>query len=168
MRKQEGIIFYLDALQETAFDIDVNSGITTIYITANMDMLNSTKSFPDVEELVIMEDVSNVSIPNTLFPNVKNVTSYSKHFCSKRKYLERYEDIDCKVSALLNTFCQAEDEVIDLQGVTAIADYAFKDCKSHNIINVLDLFYFGKDAFSGSWFKKAAVQKTVLKWQGQF
>ncbi|PWY59255.1 hypothetical protein DMI82_11760 [Blautia sp. BCRC 81119] len=161
MRKQEGIIFYLDALQETAFDIDVNSGITTIYITANMDMLNSIKSFPDVEELVIMEDVSNISIPNTLFPNVKNVTSYSKHFCSKRKYLERYEDIDGKVSALLNTFCQAEDEVIDLQDITAIADYAFKDCKSHDVINVLDVFYFGKDAFSGSWFKKQPFKNGV-------
>ena len=49
---------------------------------------------------------------------------------------------------LLNTFCKQADEVIDLQDVISISNYAFEGCLSKNIINI-KLQYTEQYAFHG-------------------
>lgn len=76
---QNGVLFYLNE-SGNVVDIDVDAGIKSVVIDDNVSMLESNKSFPDVEQLVINDCVEKISIWNKLFPNVKNIDSHSSDF----------------------------------------------------------------------------------------
>lgn len=101
------------------------------------------QTFPEVEELVISEEVRLILIPNIMFPNVKKVVSYSDSFCTGRVLVDSSK-------TLLNTFCKKEGEEIDLKGILKISDYAFSDCKSVNIKNTESVQLCKSNAFIGS------------------
>lgn len=130
---QPGVVVYRDvasAPEESGIvDMDVADGIKEVTIKYDLLMAESKKSFPDVEKLVIDEEIFSIEIPNTLFPNVKFVVSKSYEFESG-PYLVRNHF--CFMT-LMNTFCRKNGELIDLRGINSIEDYAFKGCNSINV-----------------------------------
>lgn len=115
----------------SAFDIDVEPEAETVIIMFNLDMRCSKKSFPNIKELIIAENVSDINIPNTLFPNVKNVKSNNKIFASG-KYLMTYS---YNLKELKNVFCPDKTDYIDLEDICFICAYAFTGCKCINVKN---------------------------------
>lgn len=86
MRKEEkyGVTYYFGNYPMTCCNMDINPGITTAKIGYNINMPNTDKVFPDVEELVIARNVRDISVPNSMFPNVKNINSSSPVFPTSR------------------------------------------------------------------------------------
>ena len=58
---QDGVLFYLNESGDVV-DIDVNAGIKSVVIDDDVSMLESNKSFPDVEQLVINDNVGKIRI----------------------------------------------------------------------------------------------------------
>lgn len=135
-------------------DIDVAPGTKTVtfcgepgsqrFLWPHFSLQDVNKSFPDVEELIIENNVSSISISNFMFPNVKKVTSHSMNFKSAPYLI-------CN-NVLQNTFCKQPDEIIDLQGIQVIESYAFEGCLSTHIQNTKDIHIVKDKAFSGSAF----------------
>lgn len=80
-----------------------------------------------------------------MFPNVKEVISDDNQNFKSGNVLIKHDYSGFK---LLNTFCKQADEVIDLQDVISISNYAFEGCLSKNIINI-KLQYTEQYAFHG-------------------
>ena len=70
MRKEEnyGVTYYFGNHPMTCCDMDINPCITTAKIGYNINMPNTDKVFPDVEELVIARSVRDISVPNSMLP----------------------------------------------------------------------------------------------------
>lgn len=142
-------------------DIDVVPGTKTVtfcgepgsqrFLWPHFSLQDVNKSFPDVEELIIENNVSSISISNFMFPNVKKVTSHSMNFKSAPYLI-------CN-NVLQNTFCKQPDEIIDLQGIQVIESYAFEGCLSTHIQNTKDIHIVKDKAFSGSAFLLNSSEK---------
>ena len=130
MRKEEkyGVTYYFENDPMTCCDMDIKPGMTTAKIGHNINMPNTDKVFPDVEELVIARNVRDISVPNSMFPNVKNINSSSPVFPTSR-YLISHTG----VHHLLNVFGVEENECVYIPYVCEISDYAFAGCKSTNL-----------------------------------
>lgn len=143
------------------FDMDVDDGVEVVEFEGFDDVSIgkvAEKSFPSVKTLVIGEEVDCMSIPNEMFPNVRNIISYNRHFLNSdmliRVDYNMFPDKNGKRTDvwLLNTFCKKPDEVINLKSVELIDDYAFYGCRSTKIINE-DCVKGGRQfAFFGSAF----------------
>ena len=83
---KKGVYLYFDdANMFNVVDINIEPGIRNVVLSgpnANRNRLsrriklrNIFKQFPDVEELVIQEDIIDIDISNFMFPNVRNVNS---------------------------------------------------------------------------------------------
>lgn len=67
----------------SVFDMDVDDGVEVVEFEGFDDVSIgkvAEKSFPSVKTLVIGEEVECMSIPNEMFPNVRNIISYNRHF----------------------------------------------------------------------------------------
>ena len=147
----------------SVFDMDVDDGVEVVEFEGFDDVSIgkvAEKSFPSVKTLVIGEEVDCMSIPNEMFPNVRNIISYNRHFLNSdmliRVDYNMFPDKNGKRTDvwLLNTFCKKPDEVINLKSVEFIDDYAFYGCMSTKIINE-DCVKGGLQlAFIGSAFMK--------------
>lgn len=143
--------------EQYIIDIDMDKDVDCLTISNNVKMFNTEKSFKSVKKLVINEIVKNIQIPNSLFPNVVEVESFSKSFRSGNclVYVQRYgynnEHSSCE---LLNTFCKKEDAVIDLEGIRGLASNAFNGCESTLLINASDNIDYDGQAFKNSGFMK--------------
>lgn len=145
----------------SVFDMDVDDGVEVVEFEGFDDVSIgkvAEKSFPSVKTLVIGEEVECMSIPNKMFPNVRNIISYNRHFLNSdmliRVDYNMFPDKNGKRTDvwLLNTFCKKPDEVINLKSVELIDGYAFYGCKSTKIINE-DCVKGGRQfAFLGSAF----------------
>lgn len=126
-----------DIVQDHISDMEIQSGVDYLIISQNIKMKSSRKSFPDVKQLIINDNVSIINIPNTLFPNVKRIESSSEYFENGKNliYKEKIK-FGGEYRVLYNTFCKQEGEVIDLAGVSRLQDNAFYKCNSTNIINL--------------------------------
>ena len=156
MRKEEkcGITYYFGADQMTCCDMDIKPGMTTAKIGYNINMPNTDKVFPDVEELVIARNVRDISVPNSMFPDVKWVQSESDRFKTGNCLVLDEGDI---FFTLFNTFCKKEGEVIETDDITAIKNGAFSGCESTNLTSAFDVCCgddIEPDAFAGSAFAK--------------
>lgn len=123
-------------------DIDVEPGIRSIVLSGpnanrnrlsrNVKLRNIFKQFPDVEELVIQEDIMDIDISNFMFPNVRNVDSNNPYFLSCQ-YLVRLIVVN---KILKNVFCIKPDEQIQpLYDINIIDDYAFEGCQLASFFN---------------------------------
>ena len=92
-----------------AIDIDVDDDVKEVEIWCDLVMPDSKKSFPNVESLVIKSNVFEIRIPNSLFPNVKKVESYSNYFETHECLIKNDYN---KGKTLLNTFCKKEDDFL--------------------------------------------------------
>lgn len=123
-------------------NIDIKPGVKTLKLKSFKELFITkvdikdtfSKSFPDVEELYISKDISDILISNRLLPNVKRVISDSSCFLNGKNVLicknHRYEDW-----TLINSFCKNEEEVIDLSNVINIKNMALDGCNTTNIIH---------------------------------
>ena len=129
----------------SVFDMDVEDNVEKIEFSGIEEIAivkKSEKSFPNVTTIIIGGEIEYISIPNEMFPNVKNVISYNRCFLNSnmllmKEYGKSLEDDGTRMETiwLLNTFCKQPDEVIDLKSVEYIDKYAFSGCQSTKIIN---------------------------------
>ena len=168
---QKGVVFYRDklAFQDMsenpedidAIDIDVDDEVKEVVICYDLIMPDSKKSFPNVESLVIKNNVFEIQIPNSLFPNVKWVQSESDRFKTGNCLVLDEGDI---FFTLFNTFCKKEGEVIETDYITAIKNGAFSGCESTNLTSAFDAYCgddIEPDAFAGSAFAKQPFMNGV-------
>ena len=155
---QKGVIFYRNVAKgfgdTDAVDIDVDSRLKEVEIWCDLLMKDSKKSFPNVEKLIIKSNVFEISIPNSLFPNVKWVESENARFKTGSCLIQTGFSIS---NILLNTFCKKPGEAIETDGVLAIKNGAFSGCESTNMtdgINVLFSDDIEPDSFAGSAFEQ--------------
>ena len=132
---QNGVLFYLNESGDVV-DIDVDAGIKSVVIDDDVSILESNKSFPDVEQLVINDCVEKISIWNKLFPNVRSIDSHSSDFASGEYLVEYTYEMNMK---LLNVFIHDEDEEINMTGINRIGEFAFHGCKSTKLVNTSNI-----------------------------
>ena len=161
---QPGVTVYRDIasapLHAGVIDMDVAAGIDELTLKYDLCMAESKKSFPDVKRLVIDEMVFRIEMPNTLFPNVRHVLSYSHMFESGEYLIGRTYGF----TSLVNVFCHDMDEVIDLGNVAGIDDLAFKGCECTNVTggkNIKNKQNIEPKAFAGSALEKKAFENGI-------
>lgn len=128
--------------------IEVADGVKVVDFNdaePNVELRSVKKQFPSVETLIIGKSTSTLEISNFMFPNVKEVISENNQDFKSGNVLIKHGYDGFK---LLNTFCKQADEVIDLQDVISVSNYAFEGCLSKNIIN-FKLQYAEQYAFHG-------------------
>ena len=129
-------------------DIEVDDGVKVVDFSKaenTVELRSVKKQFPSVETLIIGKSTSILEISNFMFPNVKEIISEDNQNFKSGNVLIKHDYSGFK---LLNTFCKQADEVIDLQDVISISNYAFEGCLSKNIINI-KLQYTEQYAFHG-------------------
>lgn len=129
-------------------DIEVDDGVKVVDFSkaeSSIELRSVKKQFPSVEILIVGKSTSILEISNFMFPNVKEVISDDNQNFKSGNVLIKHDYSGFK---LLNTFCKQADEVIDLQDVISISNYAFEGCLSKNIINI-KLQYTEQYAFHG-------------------
>jgi len=153
-KTQEGVCFQCDESHEDIVDMNVEAGIKIVELPSNIRIPKTEKAFPDVEELVIAKNAKNILIPNTLFPNVKKVTSHSFHFVSGKYLVKKYRGMYAK---LLNVFCTSNDINLKCDSgyerVSFIANYAFAGSKSTVLLGTDSISSCDEFAFKGSTFE---------------
>lgn len=143
--KSNGATYYLK--KNVVTDIDVEPGIKTVYLLDEFGdqctdvgcefNIKKNKSFPDVEELVISENVFDIFIPNMLFPNVRHVTSKSSYFVDDTNCLIGIHENCCiGKRTLLNSFCKKPGELVSLKNVSYINDNALLGCQTSNFVSI--------------------------------
>lgn len=156
---QPGVTFYCsDGFKCT--DIDVDPDVSSIKFTlgsaeklvSSFFLRDVKKQFPNVTELVIPCEVTELHISNYMFPNVRNVKSSSIHYCDGVPFLvSLFNNID----KLENSFCLKPDETLDLSCIYSIGDYALEGCRSSNVLVGYNYYRdseirFSKHTFDGS------------------
>ena len=135
-------LYFADSKMTDIIDIDVEPGIRSIVLSGpnanrnrlsrNVKLRNIFKQFPDVEELVIHEDIMDIDISNFMFPNVRNVDSENPYFFNCQ-YLIWSTGLN---NVLKNTFCLKPDEQVQsLSDINTIEDYAFEGCQLSSFFN---------------------------------
>lgn len=154
-KTQDGVCFQWDESHEDILDMNVEPGIKIVEFPSNIRMPKTEKAFPDVEELVIAKNAKNILIPNTLFPNVKKVTSHNSYFVSGKYLIKKYHGT--MYSKLLNVFCTSEDINLkcgsSYERASSIADYAFAGSKSTVLLGTDDISSCSEFAFKDSAFE---------------
>lgn len=136
------------------YDMDVAPEVEVIYISMNVSMADSKKSFPNVKKIeIISEKVSKIEIPNSLFPNVREVKSNSIYFMNHYCLVHRSSGAVYGSVSLLNTFFRKKDEEIDLRYIKRIENHAFDGCEAVKLVNV-NIRHCEEHAFDGSDFEK--------------
>ena len=140
--------------------IDSKSKIARLDGCERFNFSGIQKQFPNVRELHIGKQVKQIVMDNSLFPNIKKVVSESEHFVSDTNVLinirpcnDDYDNPEDKPKMVIlkNVFCKKEGEKIDLAGVQIIAENAFADCKTHNVVNTESVWMCQRNAFPESY-----------------
>lgn len=152
-----GVTYYTDG--DVCTDIDVAPDIKSVALMHPIISIarnTCKKEYPNVEELIIRDNVTSILIPNKMFPNVKKVSSKSKYFSSGKYLIKKFRGDN-----LLNAFGQSESEYINFGLFEGVTNYAFDGCKAKEICNYDDSKYMSFDihAFDGSGFLK-----TIYRW----
>lgn len=144
-KKYDGVtLFYQESgWYADIFDINIEKGVKKVVFKnpksnawiARINIKNTEKTFPDVEELYIDETIDSFKAPNCIFPNVKKVCN------------ARFGD-----RAFRNVFYSDADTVIDLTGFSSIDEYAFEGCKSVKIKGTEHVTKCAGNAFKNSAF----------------
>lgn len=83
---QDGVVFYECSANEL-IDVEIEDYVDELVFGEKIpctvyNLLNVSKSFPQIRTIVIEEGVDKIQIWNRTFPNVKKVISYNKKFLS--------------------------------------------------------------------------------------
>lgn len=157
--KRGGVSFwYTD--NDVCEDIDIDDDVEELEIDlddagdAFWDEVD--KVFPNVKKLHINENVYYISMKNSMFPNVREITSDSPEFYGGDMLVEENDG-----TILVNTFCKKAGEVIDLDGIDSIAADAFNGCESTNIINTEYVSICSEGAFNNSAVERLPFENGV-------
>lgn len=136
---QAGVKFYLDYLNHEVIDIDIMPSVTEVVFTGSKDfmLLCCMKQFKNIKKIIIDQSCSaKISISNFMFPNIKEVESHSARYSSGHLLIENSISLRTytKTKTLLNTFCAAADEEIDISDISYFHPCAFKGCMSEHIL----------------------------------
>ena len=135
--EEDDVIYTIDENSADCIDIDVKPGVEEVSFETSFGreyLLNGCKKvFPDVRKIMIDYGVYDIKIPNTLFPNVKEVecSSWYGKYTKSGSVLLRDDD----GQVLTNVFVKKEGETVDLKYATKIEDDAFSGCMATKIIN---------------------------------
>ena len=163
---KDNVVYTISNDLNSCYDIDVPDDVETVMLGIREDetirtgalilafnLVKSEKSFPNVKKLIIGSHIFHISIPNALFPNVREVISYSKHFDSG-KYIVHLTDSYSPMKLLYNSFCLGPDEPLDLDKVVCIwKEGALRGCQSQEIKNAENLLTANAEAFRNSLIK---------------
>lgn len=122
-------------------DIDVEDWVEEVSFGEDVTKIwlrkNSRKRFENVKRIHIGKNVYSIEMPNTVFPNVREVTSDRESFPAGRMLTERTSigKIDLNKTTLLNAFCLKPEESLDLSGIWGICTGALVGCCSKKVIN---------------------------------
>ena len=144
-------------------DIDVPENVTEVAFSLSANIRidrNIGKSFSNVKTLIIDSNVDKISIPNELFPNVREVISYNDNYFSGPALIHINEFWGDTV--LYNSFCLHKDETLDLSRVEQINDYALSGCMTKQIIWCRSSLNIRPHAFDGSVFDNMQPQNGVV------
>jgi hypothetical protein len=151
--EENDVVYTIDGTNGGCVDIDVKPGVEEVSFEASFGreylLGDCKKVFPDVRKIVIDYSVYNIDIPNTLFPNVKEVKSdnyYGKY--TKNGSVLLKDDYHGQI--LTNTFAKKADETVDLKYATKIEDDAFSGCMATKIINSGSVVSCAEYAFRNS------------------
>lgn len=157
--KRGGVSFwYTD--NDICEDIDIDDDVEELEIDlddagdAFWDEVD--KVFPNVKKIHINENVYYISMKNSMFPNVREITSDSSEFYGGDMLVEENDG-----TILVNTFCKKAGEVIDLDGIDSIAADAFNGCESTNIINTEYVSICSEGAFNNSAVERLPFENGV-------
>ena len=135
---QEGVTLHLDS-RDICEDIDIDDDVTSLrFVNSGYNSYDNiyyalrkvNKQFPNITELVIDKYVSNIEISNMMFPNVKKVVCEGENFKNCEMLVRVYNPGYNPTLQLYNTFCQDEDFVVDLTGISLIGKF----CNDQSII----------------------------------
>lgn len=150
--EEDGVIYTIDENSGDCIDIDVKPGAEEVSFNTSFGreylLGNCKKVFPDVRKIVIDYSACDIEIPNTLFPNVKEVecSSWYGKYTKSGSLLLRNDN----GQILTNVFVKKEGETIDLRYVTKIDDDAFSGCMATKIINSVSVTSCAEYAFRNS------------------
>lgn len=165
----QNVFLYFDGPDlKNCVNIDVKDGVDTVAFSGggskvSINLRNVNKQFPDVKTIVINEDVIEINISNFMFPNVRNVVSYSQYFYSGRYLISNVYFSD----VLKNVFCIKPGEAVD--GITAdiIEDYAFEGCmETDGFFGGTMSYEFKEKAFAGSAFLNLPPHNGIISKNG--
>lgn len=150
-----GVTFYKESPDsDVCIDIDVDAKVDTFQFIRNdkirsYKLKESKKCFPNVKKIKISDKID-IDIPNSLFPNVKEVTCgyYADH--KSGKVLIREGTYYNPGTVVTNTFFHQENEAVDLKGACEIADGAFEGCESIKLTNAAGIRKCSNQAFRNS------------------
>ncbi|WP_368213505.1 leucine-rich repeat protein [Blautia sp. RTP21359st1_E11_RTP21359_211015] len=172
---QPGVVMYVDDYN-ICRDMEVSPDVSVLHIGEQkkpsktdpplLFSLDKRKNyvFPGIKELVIEEGSCGVFVANTMFPNVKRVTSHNQKYLSSDRMLITIRD-DTK-RMLLHVFDLESTAQIDLRWISQIGTKAFEGCKSARLVNCDCVECCHEDAFFGSEFTETATYDGGLKMAG--
>lgn len=165
-KNKDNVVYTISNDLNSCYDIDVPDDVETVMLGIREDetirtgalilafnLVKSEKSFPNVKKLIIGSHIFHISIPNALFPNVREVISYSKHFDSG-KYIVHLTDSYSPMKLLYNSFCLGPDEVLNLEGIYLIEANALEGCQTTKVINANKTKILDRQALHGSAFEQ--------------
>lgn len=135
--EEDGVTYTIDGESGDCIDIDVKPGVEEVRFEASFGRIyrlsDCKKDFPDVRKITIDYSVYDIDIPNSLFPNVKEVecNSWYGKYTKSGSVLLRNDN----GQILTNVFVKQEGETVDLKYATKIDDDAFAGCMTTKIIN---------------------------------
>lgn len=157
---QRGGVSFWYTDNDVCEDIDIDDDVEELEIDLDDagDALwdEVDKVFPNVKKIHINENVYYLSMKNSMFPNVREITSDSPEFYGGDMLIEENDG-----TILVNTFCKKAGEVIDLDGVESIAADAFNGCESTNIINTENVSICSEGAFNNSAVERLPFENGV-------
>ena len=133
----DGVVYRYQKTDNLVNDIEIPDTVTefrfrsfpgrdkTSYLLADVK-----RQFPQVQSLVIENNVSSIQLRNSMFPNVRIVHSPDNKFFT--------DNVPCLIcqGILQNVFCLGADGTLDGFFIRMIADYALEGCHSTQITNL--------------------------------
>ena len=154
---KNGVRYYVDVSSNTCVNIICDDEDTE---EARFDegfdkveiKLKSAGQLNNIKRIYVGKDMKSISIPNKVFPNVREVKSDNERYISGTMLVEKrkYYTVSSDRLILLNSFWLREDETLDLKGIAVIDEDALTGCSAGTVINTEGVRCVDKAAFSKS------------------
>lgn len=129
---------------------NVDDSVEEVTFGDGIDIINIPEGnvYEQVKRICIGESVISIYVPNSLFPNVREVKSSNDRYPSGTMLTEKECSFGKERICLKNSFCLRKDETLDLKGIYSIEGRALKNCSAGNVANTEDVKIFDRYAFS--------------------
>ena len=138
---RDGICKNISSVDDSVEEVTFGDGIDIINIPGG-------NVYEHVKCICIGESVKGICIPNSLFPNVREVKSDNDRYPSGIMLTRKDFSFGKDRIWLKNSFCLRKDETLDLKGIYGIEGGALKNCSAGNVANTEDVKMFDRYAFS--------------------